>query len=64
MMMMCFKIHMGVDGSLNCQVMKEDMVVQATKTDITIAAKCYDLLQVVAIHESFSHLSPWPKNPK
>jgi len=27
-------------------VMKEDMVVQATKTDITIAAKCYDLLQV------------------
>ncbi|CAM6062997.1 unnamed protein product [Sphagnum tenellum] len=26
--------------------MKEDVVVQATKTDITIEAKCYDLLQV------------------
>lgn len=61
MMTMCFKIHMGVGL---CQVMKEDVVVQATKTDITIEAKCYDLLQVVAIHKSLSHLSSWPKNPK
>ncbi len=52
------------NGSFNCQIMKEDVVVQATKTDITIEAKCYDLLQVVAIHESLSHLSSWPKNPK
>jgi hypothetical protein len=47
-----------------CQVMKEDVVVQATKTYITIKAKCYDLLQVVAIHKSLSHLSSWQKNPK